>query len=237
MSNMKNEKRNERKWQMITLSVIISLVSMSIACEYDYYDKGTGTYSLMQAELVEAYATSPQLLSYVIDDNGNNLSLTPPFEAKWAKKTDSAYRALLYYNKVENGAEPINCGQISTAVILPLDSFKNGVRQDPVRFESAWVSKTGRYLNMCIYLMTGEPESKDNYHLIAVADDSIVVNCDSTRTQRLRLYHHQGGMPEHYSQRAYFSIPLHNVHADSISFAINTYDGEIIKKVKVKREK
>ena len=214
--------------------LLLPLLSLLFSCETDYYDKGTGKYSLMQAELVEVYASAPGVLNRAVSDEGVSLTLTPPFEVKWATKTDSAYRALLYYNKVVAGAEPIACSQVGTAVILPLDSFKNGVRQDPVRFESAWVSKTGRYLNTSIYLMTGEAPTKDNYHLLAVADDSIIVNTDSTRTQRLRLYHNQGGMPEHYSQRAYFSIPLHNVKADSISLSVNTYNGVVVKKVRVR---
>lgn len=204
------------------------------ACEQDTYDKGTGRYSLMQAELVEAFASTTQQLSRVVTDEGVNLVLSQPYEAKWAMTTDSAYRALLYYNKVEDGtAEPVACSQIPTAVILPVDSFKNGVRQDPLRFESAWVSKNGRYLNASIYLMTGADDNKDHYHMLAVVDDSVIVNPNGTRLQRLRLYHNQGGMPEYYSQRTYFSIPLGNIQADSVSISINTYNGMVTRKMKL----
>ena len=219
---------------MITASLIIGLVVLCVACQHDYYDKGTGPYSLMQAELVEAYAATPQQLSRVVSDQGELLTLVPPIEAQWATKTDTAYRALLYYNKVEGGAEPVSCSQVATAVILPLDSFKKGVRQDPVRFESAWVSKSGRYLNTTLYLITGEAPTKDDHHLMAIADDSLAVNADSTRTQRLRLYHHRGNMPEHYSQRALISIPLHNVHADSIAFTVQTYDGPVTRRMSIR---
>jgi hypothetical protein len=188
----------------------------------------------MLTELVEAYASTEQLLSRVETDEGEKLSLTPPYQAKWATTTDSAYRAILYYNKVEGGADPISCSMIATAVILPLDSFPKGVRQDPVRFESAWISKTGRYLNASINLMTGIADSKDKHHLLAIVDDSISSNADGTRTQWLRLYHHQGGIPEYYSQRTYFSIPLHNVKADSVYLSVNTYNGVVIRKMKIK---
>lgn len=212
---------------------LLLTVLLLASCEYDSYDKGTGDYSLLVAELAEAYASGPQMLSRAVTDDNVPLTFTKPFEAKWATRPDSAYRVAIYYNKVEGGAEPVNCVQIPTAVILPLDSFKKGVRQDPVRFESAWIGKSGRYLNASIYLMTGPAESKETRHLLAVADDSVVVNADGTRVQRLRLYHNQGGMPEYYSQRTIFSIPLHNVHADSICFSVNTYDGEVVRKVKV----
>lgn len=215
-----------------TLSLFISFFS---ACEQDTYEKGTGRYSMMQAELVEAYASDSLLLSRVVTDDGVELRLAPPCQVRWATKTDTAYRALLYYNKVEGGAEPMGCSQIPTAVILPLDSFKKGVRQDPVRFESAWVSKTGRYLNTSIYLLTGEPQSEKARHLMAIADDGIVLNADSSRTQRLRLYHNRGDMPEYYSQRTYISIPLHNVRADSVCFTVQTYDGVVSKTLKMSR--
>lgn len=217
-----------------TILTLTACLWLACACQTDYYDKGTGKYSLMQAELVEAYASTPGLLSRAVNDQGTGLTLTVPFEAKWATKADTAYRALLYYNKVDGGVKAINCTQVPTAVILPLDSFKNGVRQDPVRFESAWVSKTGRYLNTSLYLLTGEPGSEKSHHLIAIADDGITLNADSTRTQHVRLYHHRGDMPEHYSQRTYISIPLHNVRADSITFTVQTYDGAVTRTMKMR---
>ena len=212
----------------------VTFALLVAACQTDYYDKGTGPYSLMQAELVEAYAATAGSLTRVVSDEGVSLTLTQPYEVKWATKTDTAYRALLYYNKVEEKAEAISCQLVPTAVILPPDSFKNGVRQDPVRFESAWVSKTGRYLNTAIYLMTGEPDSDDDHHLMAIADDGITLNADSTRTQHVRLYHHRGNMPEHYTQRTYVSIPLHNVHADSIVLTVQTYDGVATRRMRIR---
>lgn len=212
---------------------LLFLIALLFSCTTDSYDKGTGAYSLMQAELVEAYAQEAKMLTHVVTDEGEGLTLSEPYQAAWATTVDSAYRALLYYKKVEDGrAQVVSCSQVPTAVILPLDSFKQGVRQDPVRFESAWVSSTGRYLNVTVYLMTGTPEKEDARQMLAVADDSIYEDADGTHTQRLRLYHDQGGVPEYYSQRVVLSIPLHNVSADSIAFSVNTYSGVVTKKVK-----
>ena len=105
--------------------------------------------------------------------------------------------------------------------------------QNPVRFESAWVSKTRKYLNVGIFLLTGEAPTKESRHLLAIADDSLALNADGTRTQFLRLYHKRGDMPEYYSQRFYFSIPLHNVKADSVALSINTYEGTVMKKLMI----
>ena len=213
------------------LLILLALPVLLASCEQDTYDKGTGDLSLMQAEMVEAYATAEKQLSRAVTDEGVELKFTKPYEAKWAEKTDTAYRAVLYYNKVKEGAEPISCSQLSTAVILPLDSFKTGVVQNPVSFESAWVSKTRKYLNVSIFLLTGEAPTKESRHLLAIADDSLALNADGTRTQFLRLYHKRGDMPEYYSQRFYFSIPLHNVKADSVALSINTYEGTVMKKL------
>ena len=215
------------------LLILLALPVLLASCEQDTYDKGTGDLSLMQAEMVEAYATAEKQLSRAVTDEGVELKFTKPYEAKWAEKTDTAYRAVLYYNKVKEGAEPISCSQLSTAVILPLDSFKTGVVHNPVSFESAWVSKTKKYLNVSIFLLTGEAPTKESRHLLAIADDSLALNADGTRTQFLRLYHKRGDMPEYYSQRFYFSIPLHNVKADSVALSISTYEGTVMKRLRI----
>ena len=40
-------------------------------------------------------------------DDGTTLRLTPAYRPKWKVKADTTYRALLYYNKVEEGATAV----------------------------------------------------------------------------------------------------------------------------------
>ena len=58
---------------------------------------------------------------------------------------------------------------------------------------------------------------------------------DSTRAVRLLLYHDQGGVPEYYSQRAFFSIPVKVLVTDTIHLLINTYSGQVERTFVVER--
>ena len=64
--------------------------------------------------------------------------------------------------------------------------------------------------------------------------DTLMSHSDGKKTLHLRLYHDQGGMPEYYSQRTYFSIPIQKLGVDSIQFTINTYKGLVTKTLSLK---
>ena len=200
------------------------------ACETDSYEKGTGQYSLLQADFVEAPVQADGLVTQVITDDDIRLTLTQPAKPSWEAKADTIYRALLYYNKVERQAEVVSLSRVATATILPVDSFKNGVKTDPVRFESAWLSKNHRYLNAGIFIKTGNTTDKAASHLLAIIADTLLQNPDGTSTLSLLLCHDRGGMPEHYSVRSYFSIPMKEVQADSVRLTLHTYDGVMTKR-------
>lgn len=218
---------------LLLSAALLSLTTLS--CKQDYYDTGTGQYSLLLADFVEAPTNADAMVSRVFTDDGDTLTLTPPYTPRWKAKADTTYRALLYYNKVENGkgAAVVSLSSVGTATILPIDSFQNGVKTDPIRVESIWLGKNRRYLNAGIFLKVGYTDNEDAIHLIAIVRDTLMVNADSTRTLHLRLYHDQGGVPEYYSQRTFFSIPMYNTGADSVSLIINTYDGIITRKFKI----
>ena len=112
--------------------------------------------------------------------------------------------------------------------------MKEKVKTDPLTLESIWISKNKRYLNASVYLKVGSTDDEEAIHKMGVVCDTIMAHADSTRTLHLRLYHDQGGVPEYYSQRTYFSLPLSELHADSIRFSINTYKGEVVKTLKIK---
>jgi len=98
-----------------------------------------------------------------------------------------------------------------------------------VKFESAWVSKTGKYLNFSLYLMTGTTDDEGASQTLHVIQDTIMTNPDATRTSYLHLYHDQAGVPEYYSAQVYASILTSQIDADSVKISINTYKGEITK--------
>jgi hypothetical protein len=141
---------------------------------------------------------------------------------------------MLYYNKVRDDkgqyvAEPISVGEVPCPVIVPLAELDTEMKTDPVSFESAWMSKTGKYINLSFALKTGKTEDDEAIHTLRVVQDTIMVHPDGSKTSYLRLFHDQGGVPDYYFTQVYASIITSEILADSVRIAINTYKGVIEK--------
>lgn len=207
---------------------------LSMSCTQDAYDKGEGEYSLLRADFVEAHTNSQKQVDYVVTDNGEKFPMVETFTTKWITKADTLYRCVFYYNKVEQGkgtyaAEVVSVGQVPCPVVTPLSELEVVMKTDPVKFESAWMSKTGKYINLSLYLMTGSTDDEDATHHLGVVQDTVMVNPDQTRTSYLRFFHDQSGIPEYYSTQVYASILTKSIDADSVRISINTYKGIVTK--------
>ena len=214
--------------------LMICAICIICGCTQDAYDKGEGEYSLLRADFVEAHTNGEKQVDYIITDDGEQFPLSKKYSAKWLTTPDSLYRCALYYNKVkdEKGhemAEAVSMGEIPCPKIVPLSELDKEMKTDPVKFESAWMSKTGKYLNLSLWLMTGSTSDEDAAHHLAIIQDTVMVNPDHTRTAHLRLFHDQGGIPEYYSTQVYASILTSQIDADSVKIGINTYKGPITK--------
>ncbi len=210
--------------------LICCIICMIGGCTQDAYDKGEGRYSLMRADFVEANSNAQKEIERITTDDGDILSASKPFKAKFVNTPDSVYRCVLYYNKVKDGNsqdvfEPISIGQVACPKIIPLAELDKEMKTDPVKFESAWMSKSGKYINLSLYLMTGSSEDEEAKHTLRIVQDTIVTNPDATRTSYLRIYHDQGGVPEYYSTQVYLSIITPGIPADSVRIQIPTYKG------------
>ena len=211
-------------------TALLALSLGFLACTQDAYDKGQGTYSLMRVDLVEAHVRADSLIDYVTTDDGQLLQLLQPSRHTWVKTTDTLYRAMLYYNlSGQDKAEVLSCAPVITTKVTPADSLKEGMKTDPVGLESVWMARSRRYLNVSIYLKMGESDNDKAVHRLAIVKDTLVENADATSTLCLQLYHDQGNVPAYYSQRTYFSIPLYDLQADSVSLTVTTYDGRVTK--------
>ncbi len=204
--------------------------TLLISCTQDTYEKGDGYYSLMRGDFVEAAVGADKTIVSLTTDEGETLPMAKPYAAKWITRPDTVYRCMLYYNKVRDDkgqyvAEPISVGEVPCPKIYPLPELKTSMKTDPVKFESAWMSKTGKYLNLSFCLMTGTKEDDAAIHTLSIVQDSIVENVDGTRTSYLCLFHDQAGVPEYYSTQVYVSINTSQILADSVAIAINTYKG------------
>lgn len=196
------------------------------SCATDAYDKGEGEYSLMQAEMAEVHVDGDLQVDYFVTDDGGRYAVDAPYKSKWMTTPDSTYRAVAYFCKLGIGLADVR-GFNQVGVIAP--KKRKELKTDPVRFESAWMSRGGAYLNAGIYLLLGATDDDKAIQTIGCQLDTLLRNDDGTKTLWLTLYHDQGNVPEYYSQRAYVSIPLSGTDADSVSLTVNTYDGTVRK--------
>ena len=217
------------------ISYFLPLTSyLLISCTQDGYEKGDGKYSNMRGDFVEALVGADKKMISLTTDDGDTFPLTEPYSAKWITRPDTVYRCMLYYNKVreENGqyaAEPISIGEVPCPSIKLLAELETEIKTDPVKFESAWISKSGKYLNLSLVLMTGTQDGEETIHRLMIVQDTILTNPDATKTCYLRLFHDQGGVPEYYSTHVYASIFTSQLPADSVKISINTYKGVVDK--------
>jgi hypothetical protein len=145
---------------------------------------------------------------------------------------------MLYYNKVKANdgkpmAEVISLGRVHCLQAIPLSEFED-YKDDPVKFESIWKSKSGKYLNLHLQLKTGYTEDTTAIQKLAFVSDDVIAHPDGRRTLSVRLHHDQGGVPEYYSTQAYLSIPTVDLLVDSVCFYLNTYSGAVVKTLSVK---
>ena len=213
--------------------LVFIVVCLLCGCEQDAYEKGEGKYSLMRGDFVEAQINGNKQVMSVITDDGEQLPLTEPYTAKWITKADTVYRCMLFYNKLKSlgrqTAEIVSMAQVPCPMVKPLKDFDREFRTDPVKFESLWLSKSAKYLNIYLQLKTGVTEDTSAVQKLAILSDTIITNPDGRRTHRLLLHHDQNRVPEYYSTKAYISIPTQKLDADSVSIFLNTYSGPIQK--------
>jgi hypothetical protein len=219
--------------KLFRLLVIITVncqLSTLISCTQDAYEKGEGEYSLLRGDFAEAIVNSNKQVAKIITDDGDEMLVTSPYTAKWIAKADTTYRCMLYYNKVEGKAEVVSMGQVPCAAIVPLSKFEKDLKTDPVKFESTWMSKTGRYLNLSIQVKSGVTDDTTAVQSLAIVSDTLITHSDGKQIRNLILHHDQGNVPEYYSTQVYVSIPTNRIDADSVRISINSYDGEVVAK-------
>ena len=215
------------------ITVHCQLLTLISSCSQDAYDKGEGRYSLMRGDFAEANVNSGCEVTSITTDDGETLPLKPLHTAKWISRPDTIYRCMLYYNKVKEAdgkmvAEVVSMGKVLCTRIIPLsEDYK--FKDDPVKFESLWKSKSGKYLNLHLQLKTGQTEDTTAIQKLDFFADQMIVYPDGRRTLSVLLHHDQGGIPEYYSTQAYISILASDLDVDSVRFRLNTYSGPVTK--------
>ena len=192
------------------------LTFLLFSCETDSYEKGQGKYSLMTADMGEVTVNSDKQVTAFTTDDGDSYTLTSPAIVQWIQTADTTYRAIIYYNKVENGqAEYMGLASVPT---MP----------------RAWLAKNKKYINLGLLFKSGYVEDTMGRHLISVVQDTILVNANQTTTAYYRFLHSQNETPEYFTNRHYVSILLPQERPDTVHLSINTYGGEFIRTFAVK---
>ena len=208
--------------------------SLLFSCETDSYEKGEGRYSLMQADMGELTVNGEKKAMAFTTDDGDSYTLTSPVAAQWIQTADTTYRAIIYYNKVENSqAELMGLSAIPTMQPVEHWRFKEQP-QDPVGFESAWLAKNKKYINLGLLFKSGYVDDTMGNHVVSVAQDTVLVNADHTRTAYYRFLHGQNETPEYFTNRHYVSILLPQEHPDTVCISVTTYNGVIKRTFAVK---
>jgi hypothetical protein len=201
------------------------LVILLFSCETDSYEKGQGKYSLMQADMGEVVVNSEKLAVAFSTDDGDNYAITDPVTLNWMQTADTTYRAVIYYNKVEAGQAEL-MGVVSVPTMKPVEQWRFKEQpQDPVGFESAWLSKNKKYINLGLLFKSGYVDEAMGTHLVSFAQDTVYVNADQTRTAYYRFLHGQNDNPEYFTNRHYLSILLPEDLPDTACVSIVTYSG------------
>lgn len=214
-----------RKVIMLSLAVMAAVMS---SCSEEERD-----ISGIVAEMCMMPTNEGGVISYVVTDDNRNLSLQSPIKVAWAQKADTTYRALLYYRNVEGNIMPYSAQQVLLLKPKKEEQLKEMAdAADPLALVSAWYAKNGKFLNLAIDVKTGEKEGDDKRHVLALLKDTVFSSHEGKK-YCYRILHSRNGMPEYYTVRTYFSIPVEDIaEGDTLQLQIPEKSGMLIKDLK-----
>lgn len=219
---------------MKKLVFILTMLTMVVACTKDPYETGDSQLSYMRADMVDMKVEGKMVKSIITDDGVSLPFVASLHVSDEMARPDTTYRALIYYNKVDDKPIEIITSQL-VKVFNPFDSHTLSTdKTDPVILSSIWQAANGKYLNLSIGLKTGNTEG-DSKQQVDVCLDSMTVADDGTRHCYLSLRHAQNDIPQFYTQTRYLSIDLGSCSEGNVLHVrASTYNG-IVERTFVKR--
>lgn len=205
--------------------LLMALIGMA-SCQNEGYDTGDSEYSYITAELALLHTNSNKAVAYATLDDGSSLQFASKFTTKWTDKSDTVYRALLYYDKALDGSTTVNARgvtQVPVIGVVKQEDVKN-MCTDPLDIESVWMAKNKTFINLSLLLKSGTTES-DNRQSIGLVELSRSVDADNRKRVVLQVYHDQGNVPQYYTVQQYASIDLTKLDANIVEIQANTYNG------------
>lgn len=200
------------------------------SCTVEPYESGDTSLSFLMAEMVDMHVVGREIKSIVTDSDERLAVSSSYLLPEKMEHRDTTYRMMLYYNKEGNNS--VDLKSLKRAYVVK-SSDKHSLltlKDDPVKFISAWKARNGSYINMSLGLMVGNAENEDAVHKVGLVVNSVETMADGSKTFYLTLHHDQDSIPEYYTQTVYISVPLKEYSAgDRICIRMNTYSGWIEK--------
>lgn len=210
--------------------MLVSAFFLMVSCTVEPYETGDTSLSYLMVEMVDMHVVGREIKSIVTDSDERLAVSSSYLLPEKMEHRDTTYRMMLYYNKEGNNFIDLK-SQKRVYVLKPLDKQSSlTLKDDPVKFISAWKAQNSSYINMSLGLMVGNAENEDGVHKVGLVVNSVEAMADGSKTFYLTLHHDQDSIPEYYTQTVYISVPLKEYSAgDRICIRLNTYSGWIEK--------
>lgn len=212
-----------------TIVALVAVMAMLVSCSNDDDDYG---YAEMTAEICDVYTSSAKTLAYAIADDDSRLNFQTTLAASWATKTDTVYRALLYYNKVHDEAfvQPVAAERVMFLAPVAATEEKEWMDvMDPLSLDAAWYAKNGRYLNLRLSVKSGNTEDDKQKQSLGLVCDTVMTSAQG-RKYCYRLCHAQNDVPTYYTVEVFASVPTDDVlKGDTLSLTVPTWGGVVVK--------
>lgn len=200
--------------------IFLGCLLAASSCKEDEY-----VYPSVLTEMVDIKTDSSGKLSYISTDNGKAYQINERSGLE-GFTPDSVYRTLSIFEPLETegkdeSATLYSCQFVISAVPSAEDSFKDGIKTDPLDIDRIW--RSGNYVNMVLDVM-----AKDKTHILNFVDNGIEPNQEGSNTLTITVFHDQNGDYESFTKKAYASVPLWPYkdrlsEGDKIKIVINTY--------------
>lgn len=218
------------KWYRRTTAVALMAMGLAVlaACDNSMNSSEDYQYQALTAELVDVPTGSDGTISHAITDDGNRLTFDTAGKVGWMQKSDTTYRALLYYNKVATSmVTPLKVQEV--LVLRPKTAEEAGEsaeQRDPLEITSLWRGRNGKYANINIRVKSGAAiDGTIGTQRVGLVKDSIHTSPTGKRVY-YHISHSQNGVPAYYSVDTYCSIPLNDISVnDTISLNVTTWSG------------
>lgn len=203
-----------------------------VACSSDNDDNGM---SNVRADMVDMHVIGVKVKSIVTDD-GVSLPFEPMELADKYSRVDTTYRALMYYKQKEG--ENIEILSTSLAILLKPEENPKITRKDPLIWNTTWVSKNKKYLNLSIQVYVPGTGDYDRSKRLALKLNEVKEKEDGGKVYSMTLMNDQSGVMQYFLVDRYLSIPISSYNQnDEIELHVNASGSEAVRTIKLKDDK